>query len=164
VNPYLFREPIAPHIAAEHKGVRIELARIVESFEALSAGSDIVLVEGAGGFLVPLGPSLDGGDLARALALPVILVVGMRLGCLNHALLSAEAIARRGLVLAGWIGNHIDPDMAAYDENLASLTARLPAPLIAEFPRWARADTAQAARCFSPRLLQTLSTHVLRTA
>jgi dethiobiotin synthetase len=151
INPYLFREAIAPHIAAERKGVRIELPRIVAAFEALAGRTDWVLVEGAGGFLVPLGPQRDMADLAMALGLPVVLVVGMRLGCLNHALLSAEAIQRRGLSLAGWVANRIDPDMAAYAENLASLAERLSAPLLAEFPRWSAPDPRQAARCFSPR-------------
>jgi len=150
VNPYLFREAIAPHIAAEHKGVRIEVPRIVESFEDLAAQGDQVLVEGAGGFLVPIGPNRDMADLAVALALPVLLVVGMRLGCLNHALLTAEAIERRGLRLAGWVANRLDPEMAAYDENLASLAARLPAPLVAELPAMPVPDARQASRYFSP--------------
>jgi dethiobiotin synthetase len=151
INPYLFREAVAPHIAAERKGVRIELPRIVDAFERLCGQADWVLVEGVGGFLVPLGPQQDMADLAMALGLPVVLVVGMRLGCLNHALLSAEAIQRRGLTLAGWVANRIDPDMAAYDESLASLAERLPAPLLAEFPHWSAPEPRQAARCFSPR-------------
>jgi len=151
MNPYLFREAIAPHIAAEHKGVRIELPRIVEAFEALAARGECVLVEGAGGFLVPLGPGRDMADLAVRLDLPLLLVVGMRLGCLNHALLTAEAIERRGLVLAGWVANRIDPDMGAYEDNLASLAARLKAPLLAEFPYWPRPDPIQAAHFLSPQ-------------
>lgn len=150
VNPYLFREAIAPHIAAEHKGVRIEIPRIVAAYESLAREADRVLVEGAGGFLVPLGPGRDMADLAVALGLPVLLVVGMRLGCLNHALLTAEAIERRGLTLAGWVANRIDPDMAAYDENLASLAARLRAPLLAEFAHWRTPDPRQAARFLPP--------------
>ncbi len=92
-------------------GVDIEAARVIEAFDALSARADCVIVEGAGGFIVPLGPNLDSTQLARALALPVVLVVGMRLGCLNHALLTRDAIARAGLRLAGWVANHIDPEM-----------------------------------------------------
>jgi dethiobiotin synthetase len=150
VNPYLFREAIAPHIAAEHRGVRIEVPRIVESFEELAAQGGAVLVEGAGGLLVPRGPGRDMADLAIALGLPMLLVVGMRLGCLNHALLTAEAIERRGLRLAGWVANRLDPKMAAYDENLASLAARLPAPLVADLPVMPAADARQASRYFSP--------------
>ena len=93
-----------------------------------------MVVEGAGGFLVPLTDTLTGADLAQALALPVVLVVGLRLGCLNHALLTAEAIRARGLTLAGWVANRIDPEMGAADENIAYLRARLNAPLLAEVP------------------------------
>src|SRR5262245_5819587 len=93
--------------------------------------ADVVVVEGVGGFRVPLGPRIDTAGLAARLALPVVLVVGMRLGCLNHALLTCEAIAARGLVFAGWVANHIDPDMAAADENVRALAAELPAPLLA---------------------------------
>lgn len=131
VNPYCFRAAIAPHIAAEQEGVVIDLARIEDSFRALARLADCVVVEGVGGFRVPLGPGTDTAQLAGTLGLPVVLVVGMRLGCLNHALLTADAIAAQGLALAGWVANHIDPDMAAADENVEALEARLPAPLIA---------------------------------
>ena len=131
VNPYCFRPPIAPHIAAAKAGVEIELDRIRKSFDALSALADVVIVEGAGGFRVPLGPAADTAQLAARLALPVVLVVGMRLGCLNHALLTAEAVAARGLKLAGWIANHIDPQMDAADENVRALEALVAAPLLA---------------------------------
>jgi dethiobiotin synthetase len=130
-NPYCFEQPIAPHIAARLAGVEIEVARIAETFGALSACADCVIVEGAGGFVVPLGQDLDSTQLAQALALPVVLVVGMRLGCLNHALLTREAIARAGLRLAGWVANHIDPDMLYQDENVQALRDRLDAPLLA---------------------------------
>jgi dethiobiotin synthetase len=130
-NPYCFAPPIAPHIAAFLEGVAIELPRVREAFDALSARADCVIVEGAGGFMVPLGPNLDSAQVAQALALPVVLVVGMRLGCLNHALLTTEAIARTGLRLAGWVANHIDPDMLFMDENVEALRERLGAPLLA---------------------------------
>lgn len=130
VNPALFREPMAPHIAAEREGREITLAPIVDAFHALAASSDTVVVEGVGGFLVPLGPTLDTRDLAVALQLPVVLVVGLRLGCLNHALLTAESIRAAGLTLAGWVANAIDPTMAVPEENVAALAARLPAPLV----------------------------------
>lgn len=134
VNPVLFREPMAPHIAAEREGRVVMLAPILNAFGALTARSDTVLVEGVGGFVVPLSPTLDTRDLAVALGLPVVLVVGLRLGCLNHALLTAEAIQAAGLSLAGWVANAIDPAMAVPDENVAALQARLPAPLLGRIP------------------------------
>ncbi len=150
VNPYLFREAIAPHIAAERKGVRIEIPRIVDAYQALASLSDWVVVEGVGGFRVPLDARRDTADLAVALGLPVLLVVGMRLGCLNHALLTAEAMTARGLRVAAWVANRLDPEMAAYDENLAALAARLDAPCIAEFPWMAVPDAEKVARLISP--------------
>jgi len=156
VNPYLFREPIAPHIAAQRKGVAIGIPRIAAALDELAKNADLVVVEGAGGFRVPLGPRTDMADLVVRLDLPLILVVGMRLGCLNHALLTAEAIAARGLRLAAWVANRIDPDMLAYEENLATLAARLPAPLLAEFPHLPEADPGAAARLIAPRRLHAL--------
>lgn len=151
LNPYLFREAIAPHIAAERKGMRIEIPRIVEAYRSLAAGADLVLVEGVGGFRVPLSDTRDTADLAVALGLPVILVVGLRLGCLNHALLTAEAIASRGLQLAAWVANRVDPEMLAVDENLNALRRRLAAPLLAELPSLEEPDPVRAARYFSPQ-------------
>ena len=130
-NPYCFTPPIAPHIAAERAGVTLDLDHIGRCHAALTALADVVIVEGVGGFRVPLGTGIDTAQLAARLALPVVLVVGMRLGCLNHALLTAEAISARGLALAGWVANHVDPDMAAVDENVSALAARLTAPLLA---------------------------------
>jgi dethiobiotin synthetase len=132
-NPYCFEPAIAPHIAAARADVVIELEVIAHAFDALAGLADAVVVEGAGGFCVPLGSRLDGGDLAERLGLPVILVVGLRLGCLNHALLTAQAVRARGLALAGWVANRIDPAMAAVAENVAALAQRLGAPLLAEF-------------------------------
>jgi dethiobiotin synthetase len=131
INPYAFAPAIAPHIAAKQAGVEIGLATIQEAYQALAQSADIVIVEGAGGFCVPLSDSLNTADLAQALNLPLILVVGMRLGCLNHALLTLEAIQARGLILAGWIANQIDPQMEAFEENLSALKQRIPAPCIA---------------------------------
>ncbi|HOG04366.1 MAG TPA: dethiobiotin synthase, partial [Accumulibacter sp.] len=111
VNPYGFRAAIAPHIAAAEEGRRIELPQIAAALSTLLTMADVVLVEGVGGFCVPLGDTRDTADLASLLALPVILVVGMRLGCINHALLTQQAIAARGLPLAGWVANRIDPAM-----------------------------------------------------
>ena len=163
LNPYLFREAIAPHIAAEHKGVRIEIPRIRAAYDELAAQADVVLVEGVGGLLVPLSEHKDAADLAVALDLPLILVVGMRLGCINHALLTVAAIAARGLKLAGWVANRVDPAMAAYDENLAALRKRLPAPLLAELPHMASADPQRAARFLSQQKLTALLSNISKS-
>ncbi len=145
VNPYLFAPAIAPHIAALEENRPIDIERIAQSFAALRPLADAIVVEGVGGFCVPLGPRSDAADLAQRLALPVILVVGMRLGCISHALLSAQAIAARGLQLAGWVANRIDPAMARFDENLASLEERLAAPLLGVVP--ANSTPQAAAAC-----------------
>ena len=130
VNPYAFEPPLAPHIAAEMAGVRIELNLIQDAFKEAAEAVDILVVEGVGGFRVPLNEAEDTSDLARRLELPVILVVGMRLGCINHALLTMESIAARGLKLAGWVANHIDPEMAAKRENMESLQKLITAPCL----------------------------------
>lgn len=130
VNPYAFAEPVAPHIAAQQAGVRIELTVIAEAYSRLAAAADVVVVEGAGGWRAPLNEREDLADLAQRLGLPVVLVVGLRLGCLNHALLTVESIARRQLPWAGWVGNHVDPAMACQAENVAALRARLPGPCL----------------------------------
>lgn len=129
VNPYCFEPPISPHLAAAEAGARIDLQRIGESYAALAAASDCVIVEGAGGWLAPIAAGLGMADIALALALPVILVVGMRLGCLNHALLSHEAICARAAKFAGWVANGVDPAMDRAAENHATLCARLGEPL-----------------------------------
>jgi dethiobiotin synthetase len=128
VNPYAFEPAIAPHIAAKQSGVRIELDVIAEAYARLAAAADVVVVEGAGGWRVPLNEDADMADLAQRLGLPVVLVVGLRLGCLNHAVLTAESIAQRQLPWAGWVGNQIDPAMPCQAENVAALQARLPPP------------------------------------
>lgn len=135
VNPYCFELPIAPHLAAAIEKRRIDPARIAAAARDLAAEADLLLVEGVGGFRVPLDEESDTADLAVRLGLPVILVVGMRLGCLNHALLTAEAIHARGLKLAGWVANCIDPAMMRLDENVAALKTRLAAPLLGVLPR-----------------------------
>ena len=145
VNPYAFRAAVAPHIAAAEEGQCIEIPRIVEAFAQLRELADAVLVEGVGGFCVPLGPHCDTADLAVALQLPVILVVGLRLGCINHALLTRQAIAARGLELAGWVANRIDPAMARQAENLAALQERIAAPLLGVVPHGASPEKAALA-------------------
>ncbi len=132
VNPYAFAPAVAPHIAAQWADTVIDLERIAAAYARLAARADVVVVEGAGGALVPLGDRRDMLDIPARLRLPVVLVVGIRLGCLNHALLSTLAIAARGLVLSGWIASRIDPAMTAGDQNVGALAARLPAPLIAD--------------------------------
>jgi dethiobiotin synthetase len=145
INPYCFTAAIAPHIAAAEEGRRIEFAPILAARDRAVQEAELVIVEGVGGFRVPLGSDGDSADLARALGLPVILVVGMRLGCISHALLSAEAIAARGLQLAGWVANRIDPAMARFEDNLATLRQRLPAPLLGCVPHDPTRDPAVAA-------------------
>lgn len=134
INPIALREPLSPHLAAAHEGVEIRLAPLRDAFLRLCDMHDAVMVEGVGGWLVPLSRGLLASDIARQWQLPVILVVGMRLGCLSHALLTARAIATDGCRLVGWIGNLIDPDMAAVDENLATLRQLLPAPCLGVLP------------------------------
>lgn len=145
-TPYLFREPAAPHIAASLEGVTIDAVTIIAAFAEILGASDAVVVEGVGGFHVPLADDFDTADLAAQLNLPVILVVGLRLGCISHALLTVEAIVRRGLVIAGWVANEVDPDMAFIDENVAALAQRIPAPLLGRVPRLATPTAAAAAR------------------
>ena len=131
VNPYAFDAPIAPHLAAARSGTVIDLERIAAAYGRLAARADAVVVEGAGGALVPLSRRSDMLDIAARLGLPVLLVVGVRLGCLNHALLTALAIDGRGLRLAGWVANRIDPSMADGEASVDTLARSLPAPLIA---------------------------------
>lgn len=139
-NPVRLPDPLSPHIAAERAGTRIDIHHLVACQRELAQHADAMVVEGAGGFLVPLSPEHTGADLAQALGLPVLLVVGLRLGCLNHALLSAEAIRARGLTLAGWVANRVDPDMAAVDDNIHYLRQRLDAPLLADIAHSAAPD------------------------
>jgi dethiobiotin synthetase len=133
VNTYSFAPPIAPHLAARAAGVAIDLDRIAAAYARLATTADAIVVEGAGGALVPLGRCIDMLDIPARLGLPVLLVVGIRQGCLNHALLSALAISARGLSLAGWVANRIDPAMSEADANVSALADRLPAPLLADF-------------------------------
>ncbi|BCF95620.1 ATP-dependent dethiobiotin synthetase BioD [Paraburkholderia sp. PGU19] len=160
-TPFMLREPAAPHIAAALENVMLDMTRIVDSHNAALQMADVVVVEGVGGFRVPLTDAHDTADLAFALNLPVVLVVGMRLGCISHALLTAEAIAARGLAIAGWVANRVDPEMLFPDENIAALRDRLDrqygAPLLGIVPHLspASADVA-ATHLDTNRLLQTL--------
>ena len=145
INPYCFEPAIAPHIAAAQAGINIELERVVRAYRLLAADADRVVVEGAGGFCVPLNCHETTADLVGLLGLPVVLVVGVRLGCLNHALLTAQDIRARGLQLAGWVANRIDAEMPAAGENVAALAERLAAPLLATLPFVAAPDFRRVA-------------------
>lgn len=141
VNPVLFEPPIAPHIAAEQVGKRVSVSQLAGLCRgAMLKPADFILVEGAGGWRVPLNRQEYLSDLAVELQTPVILVVGMKLGCINHALLTAEAIRADGLRIAGWVANRIDPNMSSFEENLSSLKALLDAPCIGVVPYLDSAD------------------------
>jgi dethiobiotin synthetase len=160
-TPYLLKAPAAPHIVAALENVTLEIAHIVDCHVQALELADIVVVEGVGGFRVPLTDVHDTADLALALNLPVVLVVGMRLGCISHALLTAEAIAARGLQLAGWVANRVDPDMSFADENIAAIRDRLKrqydVPLLGIVPRLDPVSADAAADCLDiNQLLQTL--------
>lgn len=159
INPYCFTQPVAPHLAARFIGVRINFARILASFSELNVQADVVIVEGAGGFRVPLNDEQDSADLALQLGLPIVLVVGMRLGCLNHALLTVEAIAARGLTLAGWVANMLDADMAMPQENVAALSQRIPAPLLGIVPHLEQPDARAVAPFLNLALLEQVDLH-----
>jgi len=141
-NPFAFAPAIAPHLAAAEAGVAIDLACIRTAYTALAARADRIVVEGAGGVWVPLDATRDMLDIAQALSLPVLLVVGVRLGCLNHALLAAHAIHARGLGCAGWVANLVDPQMERIEANVHALATRLPAPRVATLA-WGRPDAPQ---------------------
>lgn len=151
--PYLLRVAIAPHIAAQSEGKRIDLRHIERAYASLSARADAVVVEGVGGFVVPLNETEDTAELARRMGLPVLLVVGMRLGCLNHALLTQHAIENCGLRLAGWIANRIDPVMQSAEENIAALRERLHAPLWADVPHQQPPNAEYVSGLIEPRYL-----------
>jgi dethiobiotin synthetase len=144
-NPVLLPEPLSPHIAAQRAGVRIDIDEIHRCYQRLANQADFVVVEGAGGFHVPLTDTETGADLMVALGLPIVLVVGLRLGCLNHTLLTVEAILARGLQLAGWIANHTDPAMQLQEDNVMYLRERLHAPLLADIPHSGRPEPAAIA-------------------
>lgn len=136
VNPVAFEPAIAPHIAAREAGVALTVQALLTPMQRiLSQRADFTLIEGAGGWRVPLSGQGSLSDVAQGLDLPVILVVGVRLGCISHALLTAEAIAQDGLQLAGWVANIIDPKTSRLEENLATLAERLPAPCLGRVPK-----------------------------
>ena len=146
--PYLLPSACAPHLAAQEQMLELQVQTIVQGAQALAAQTDALVVEGAGGLLVPLSvhPPIDTAEvfaqIHQTLDLPVVLVVGMRLGCLNHALLTAAVLAQRGLPLAGWVANLVDPHTSRLEDNLATLAERLPAPCLGYVPRLAEAQPA----------------------
>ncbi|MBX8598881.1 dethiobiotin synthase [Pseudomonas cichorii] len=154
VNPYTFEPAIAPHLAAREAGVSLTVNALLQPMRRLlERNADFTLIEGAGGWRVPLADQSNLSDLAMGLGLPVILVVGVRLGCINHALLTAEAIAQDGLQLAGWVANIIDPKTSRLEENLATLSERLPAPCIGRVPRLKKASADAVAEHLHLELL-----------
>lgn len=155
VNPFPFEPAIAPHLAAREAGVQLDVQALAGPVAAvLARNADFTLVEGAGGWRVPLAGGENLSDLAIRLGLPVILVVGVRLGCINHAVLSAEAIQRDGLVLAGWVANIVDPATSRLEENLATLAERLPAPCLGRVPRLETASAEAVAAYLDLRPLK----------
>lgn len=153
INPHAFEPAIAPHLAAAAAGVSLDCTSLRHDvMQVLGQEAGLCLIEGAGGWRVPLNADETLADLAIALQLPVILVVGMKLGCINHALLSAEAILADGLPLAGWIANSVDPDMSCQADNLQTLRQWMPAPCLAQVPHL---DNHQAVTLI-PHLLPAL--------
>ena len=158
VGPCQVRTACAPHIAAALEQRPIDRAALLQGAQALAAQADVLVVEGAGGLCIPLGPDWDSADLMADLALPVVLVVGLRLGCLNHAILTAEAVAARGLRLVGWVGNTINPAMPHLSDNVRTLTddlqRRHQVPCWGIVPHLTPPDAASIARFFHADVLQ----------
>jgi dethiobiotin synthetase len=156
VNPWCFEPAIAPHLAAAEAGIETPLPALLEWYERACAGCEWTVVEGAGGWRVPLHPRGSTSDLPEALGLPVLLVVGLRLGCLNHAQLTFEAIRHGPAPFAGWIGNRIEPEFARSEENLATLEQLLGAPPLAVIPALSPPDTGIVARMLAETALARL--------
>jgi dethiobiotin synthetase len=134
VNPYVFEMPVSPHIAAERMGEIIDFDRILENLDVLQKSSDVVIIEGVGGWLVPLGRQAGISDLAKLLNFPVIVVVAIRLGCINHARLTFSAVQAAGVLCAGWIANYIEPNMLAREENIRTIASLTDIPLLGVLP------------------------------
>ncbi len=149
INPYAFAEPIAPHIAAQRAKRSVSVDRLVGFCRGVLSSADLTLIEGAGGWRVPINAKETLADLARQLQTPVILVVAVRLGCINHALLTCEAILRDGLPLAGWVANCTDNTMPAMEENIQSLMNRIPAPCLGVIPYLENPSPADAVHFFN---------------
>jgi dethiobiotin synthetase len=134
VNPYAFELPVSPHIAAQKMGERVELSRLRDAYGRLTADADCVVVEGVGGWRVPLSDDMDVADLAKALELPVLLVVGLRLGCINHARLTHESMLQSGVSVAGWIANNLEAGLLHAEEAVETLSLELGAEPLAVLP------------------------------
>jgi len=156
VNPIALREPIAPHIAAAQSGTTIDLQRIARCFANLQARADCVVVEGVGGWRVPFQDGQGTSDLVRELSLPVLLVVGLRLGCINHALLSAEAIRADSVRLIGWVANQADPAQGESRETVNFLSEQIPAPLLGSIPHLPQLSPERIAAHLAVDLLDSL--------
>ena len=152
INPFALRAPVAPELALRDDGVELRLEPLLSAHARLSSNADTVVVEGVGGWAAPLSADLDQLDLVRALRLPVVLVVGLRLGCINHARLSVRAIQDDGVELIGWIANEVDPAMARIDDNFEILCQRLPVPCWGRLPHASRPDPATLAKHLEPPL------------
>ena len=153
VNPYAFEPPVAPHVAAAEAGVDIDLVNIASCYAVLAEAADVVVVEGVGGWRVPLGDGQTLADLARSLKLPIIMVVGLRLGCINHALLTAEAITGDGLQLKAWVANQIEPDYPALQPTLDHLSVHIRAPMLGYIPFMKTQDLYAIAGCLDLQIL-----------
>jgi len=156
INPIALEAAIAPHLAAQQENRSLSADRLAGFCRGVLNSAEVTIVEGAGGWRVPINPRETMADLAKNLQLPVILVVGMRLGCLNHALLSFEAIVRDGLLVAGWVANCIDADMPALQENISSLQSRLPVPCLAVVPFLSNISPATVADYFAATELEKI--------
>jgi dethiobiotin synthetase len=156
VNPYCLRAPISPHLAAAEQGVSIDRLQVAHAFACLAQRAECVIVEGAGGWLAPISEQQTMADIARALELPVLLVVGLKLGCLSHAQLTARAIEADGLRFAGWIANAVDPRFERLPENLATLERLLARPPLAFVPHGAKLSAAELSAAAAERLIELL--------
>lgn len=154
INPYAFRPPLAPHVAAERANIKIDLSRIAAAYHKIATGADWVLVEGIGGWRVPLGQDRTLADLVRFLGLPVVLVVGLRLGCINHALLTVECLRADKINLCGWLANRLEPDYLEPEKTLEFLGRHIPAPCLGLLPNLALLDPKTLAAHIDPGNLQ----------
>ena len=158
--PYVLDTPAAPHLVAKRKGIRLELETMLKAYNDLQKEKGCVIVEGTGGFLVPLNDQKDLGDFAQEIQLSVILVVGMKLGCINHALLTIEALRARELVLAGWVANTLDQEMDLLSENIKTLQSRIHAPFLGLIPKLPAKIKKLSNQPYSVEALQFAAQHI----
>jgi len=160
LSPYVLDMPVAPHLAAAMIGITLEIDIIMQALGDIQKHSDYIIVEGAGGFLVPLSDDKDLGDLAQQIDLPIILVVGMKLGCINHALLTQEAIKARGLKIAGWVANSLVNEMSLLQENVSTLQAKINAPFLGLIPSLPNALQKSPSSPYSIEALDFAARHI----